>query len=76
MSKIYFIADTHFFSSSLLDYENRPFEDVYKMNDYIIDKWNNVVEDNDEIYLLGDFSDGNKEDDAKIMNKLNNRISG
>lgn len=53
--KIYFIADTHFGDDSIRRYENRPFENCDEMDKVLIDNWNSVVNDNDEVYVLGDF---------------------
>lgn len=52
---IYFIADTHFSDDAIRRYENRPFENVWEMNEKIIAYWNNVVTEADEVYILGDF---------------------
>lgn len=51
---IYFIADTHFGDKNILCYENRPFSNVDEMNRKIISNWNDVIAENDEVYLLGD----------------------
>lgn len=52
---IYFIADTHFDDKNILNYENRPFSSVIDMNQKLIENWNKVVSDSDEIYVVGDF---------------------
>lgn len=62
---IYFIADTHFDDENILCYENRPFTSVKEMNDKIIENWNKVVSENDEVYLIVDV--GN----SKYINLLN-----
>lgn len=55
MEKIWFIADTHFDDERILCYENRPFHNVKEMNECMIENWNNVVKENDIIYLVGDI---------------------
>ena len=56
MSKIYLIADTHFYHTNIIKYCKRPFKDTYDMNKTIIDNWNRVVEPDDIVYHLGDIS--------------------
>lgn len=52
---IYFISDTHFGDDSIRRYENRPFEDTARMNEQMINNWNQVVTEADTVYVLGDF---------------------
>lgn len=51
----FFISDTHFYHHQLIKYDNRPFEDVDKMNQTLIEKWNARVKPDDTIYILGDM---------------------
>ena len=53
--KIYFIADTHFGDDNIRRYENRPFENAAQMEQELIKRWNNIVKENDKVYVLGDF---------------------
>lgn len=53
---IFFTSDTHFGHRNIIAYTNRPFSDVTEMDRVIIDKWNEVVGDNDIIFHLGDFT--------------------
>lgn len=55
MKKIFFIADTHFSDERIIKYENRPFKCADEMNDVLIQNWNKVVNDSDDVYVLGDF---------------------
>lgn len=61
---VFFIADTHFGDENILRYENRPFENVFEMNEKIVSNWNGLVADDDEIYFLGDVGD------ASCINRL------
>lgn len=53
---IYFTADTHFYHGNVIEYEGRPFQSVEEMNQTLIQNWNAKVSDNDDIYILGDFT--------------------
>lgn len=51
----FFIADTHFGDDNIRRYENRPYESVSEIDRAMIDNWNKTVDENDKIYVLGDF---------------------
>ena len=69
MTKIYFIADTHFGEDRILRYENRPFDNARHMDDEMIKRWNKTVDIDDVVYILGDFGAVGYE--AEILSKLN-----
>jgi len=74
---IYFIADTHFSDDAIRRYENRPYGDVRKMNESMIENWNSVVADEDEVYVLGDFgalSDSKEECDGLGTKEISRNI--
>ena len=49
----YYIADTHFFHRSLNEkMDQRGFEDIEQMNEYMIDQWNSKVRKNDEVVVF------------------------
>lgn len=71
----YYIADTHFFHRSLNEkMDQRGFDDIEQMNDYMIDQWNSKVRKNDEVVVLGDFSWGNAKETTEVLNELNGKI--
>lgn len=54
---IYFSSDHHFWHSNILKYQpNRLWHSVEEMNEGLIYNWNSVVQPEDTIYCLGDFS--------------------
>lgn len=53
---IYFTSDNHFYHKNIIKYENRPFADVDNMNQQMIKNWNQTVNPNDSVYILGDFA--------------------
>ncbi len=71
MANDYFIADTHFGGEKIRRYENRPFASVEEMDAALIVNWNQVVAEEDTVYVLGDFSDyEDDEHDKKILSQL------
>jgi len=54
---VYFWADTHFNHKNILKYTSRPFSTVKEMNENLVARWNStVLQERDEIWLLGDFA--------------------
>jgi calcineurin-like phosphoesterase family protein len=51
----YYTADPHFHHTNIIKYCDRPFSDAKIMNRNLIDNWNEVVTDNDNVFVLGDF---------------------
>ena len=52
---ILFTSDLHLGHKNILS--NRPeFSDIDEMNEYLIKKWNDKVNETDEVYIIGDFS--------------------
>ena len=71
----YYIADLHFFHESLnTKMDNRGFENVEAMNQYMIDKWNQKVRRNDEVVILGDLSWGKAEETNELLRKLHGKL--
>jgi len=70
---IYFTADPHFNHSNIIKLCGRPFADVDKMNNVLIQNWNARVQTTDEIYILGDFM---FKGDGVSANSLLQRLNG
>ena len=51
----FYIADLHLCHENVIKYDRRPFTDIEQMNNELVKRWNNVVSDDDEVYILGDF---------------------
>ncbi|MGN0154446.1 MAG: metallophosphoesterase [Lachnospiraceae bacterium] len=71
----YYIADPHFFHRKMnTEMDNRGFESVEAMNEYMLEKWNGKVKENDEVVILGDFSFGTVEETNALLNRLNGTL--
>jgi calcineurin-like phosphoesterase family protein len=53
---VYFTSDHHFGHSGARTLFRRPFASVAEMDRRMIDRWNSVVEPEDEVWHLGDFA--------------------
>ena len=51
---IYFTADTHFGHANIVKMCQRPYPDVDVMNEAMIAAWNERVQGNDTVYIIGD----------------------
>lgn len=72
----FYISDLHFYHEALLDHlDHRPFKSVEEMNEYMVERWNSKVKRSDEVFVLGDISQGNVENSIKILNRLNGKLS-
>lgn len=69
MSKIFFIADTHFREEAIILYENRPFKNADEMDKTLIKNWNSEVNPEDIVYVVGDF--GAKGCESEYLSRLN-----
>lgn len=68
MADIWFISDTHFCHSNILNFmdnggrqiRGQRWQAVEDMDDYMVQQWNSVVKPQDKVYHLGDFACGVK----------------
>lgn len=67
-------SDTHFCHENIIDYEDRPFEDVEEMNESLIKSWNQVVREHDLVLHLGDVFFCSTDKQFEIMDRLNGDI--
>ena len=72
--KKYFTADLHFGHSNIIRLAGRPFSDVEEMDKVLVRNWNSTVKQEDEIYIIGDFSwHSDPEKVNSLLKKLNGR---
>lgn len=70
MSKNYYISDLHLGDLETLEIDERPFETLQEQNREIISNWNNKVDYDDTVYLLGDFSEYDLNMTKDILTRL------
>lgn len=74
MSKIYFTSDHHFGHKNIIKFSERPFKDVNEMDEILIQKWNEKINAENEVYHLGDFGLSSSGKLRKILDRLNGKI--
>lgn len=72
MAKTFFISDTHFRHANVIKFDNRPFSNIEEMEEEMIERWNNTVGKNDNVYILGDLCWSSKPDEiVGLLKRLN-----
>ena len=76
MSELYITSDIHFSHARILDYcaSSRPFSYLDEMNDAIIENWNNKVQKDSIVYILGDLSFAKPSHTIELLNRLNGTL--
>lgn len=70
----YFISDLHFGHKNVLAFDNRPFDNIEQHDNALIRNWNNAVNIDDDVYILGDISWHNATRTLEIFNTLNGNL--
>jgi calcineurin-like phosphoesterase family protein len=70
----FIISDTHFFHGNIIDYCDRPFTCWEQMNTAMIERWNEVVSADDDVYHLGDFAMAGTNRICEVRHQLNGTI--
>lgn len=55
-NEVFFTSDCHFGHKNIINYCSRPFDDVWKMNEKLIENWNKVVPVTATVFILGTFA--------------------
>ena len=80
MARIFVIADTHLGDDVIIKLENRPFRDAREQTDSILKNWNSIVQEDDIVYVVGDFlhigCDAYQTQQAKKLNGIKYLIRG
>jgi calcineurin-like phosphoesterase family protein len=68
---IYFTSDLHFYYKKSPAVGKRLFNSSEEKNEFLIKQWNDVVNPMDEVYLLGDISNGTGVQTNEVLKRLN-----
>jgi calcineurin-like phosphoesterase family protein len=68
--KLYFTSDLHLDHANIIKYCDRPFKDKNHMNEVIINNWNSIINNDDTIFILGDFCLGQRGEWIHFINRL------
>lgn len=71
---IFITSDWHFCHTRDFLYEPRGFNNVDDMNEAIVEKYNSVICDEDDVYVLGDLMLNDNEKAIEYIEKLNGKI--
>ena len=69
----YYIADTHFGDTRIINLCGRPYKDLEEMTLSIIMNWNSTVDPKDEVYMLGDVAYRYKGNLRLLLDSLNGK---
>lgn len=70
MAKRWFTSDLHLGHERIIELCNRPFDSVAHMNAEIVRRWNEVVYEEDTVYILGDLAMGKIVDSMALVAQL------
>lgn len=70
---LYFVSDTHFSHTKIMEYCKRPFSDVREMNKVLLERWNEKIPKNGIVFFLGDFAWGTTTSAQHLLERLNGK---
>ena len=73
---IWLTSDLHLFHNRTFIYENRGFSSIEAMNEVIEKNWNDLIHDDDEVYVLGDLMVGGKAVSNDVGMEVVRRLKG
>jgi len=78
MPETFFIGCTHFDHANIIEYSKRPYASIKRMNEALVENWNDVVKPGDTVWMLGDFCwhSGNPEFHFRRLHGHKNLIVG
>ena len=69
----WFTSDMHFGHANIIGYSNRPFRDLDHMHAGLIERWNEVVQTEDTVWVLGDVAMGVIDESLAFVGRLHGR---
>ena len=74
MNQIFAVSDLHFGHDRSFIYSPRGFSSIEEHDETIISNWNNTIDNDDDVYVLGDLMLGNNEAGIKKLEQLNGKL--
>ena len=65
-----YISDLHFGHGNAIEFDHRPFADIEEMDEALIWLWNDRVQKDDEVYIIGDFAYRNAKPEEWYLERL------
>ena len=70
----YYISDLHFSHKNILQFDQRPWDNLDDMKQALINNWNSVATNADHVYHIGDFCWGKTPEWIEILKQLKGNI--
>jgi calcineurin-like phosphoesterase family protein len=71
---LWFTSDLHIAHKNIIAFSKRPYKDIREMREALFANWNEVVGEDDDVFILGDFAwTGNIEKIAWFLSQLKGR---
>ena len=67
---IYFTSDLHLDHAKAIEFGHRPFRDLEEMNSALIQNINDTVGVKDELWILGDFAKGSRDEVRRFRSQI------
>ena len=74
MGNIWITSDLHIQHDKEFIWKVRGFNSITEMNDAIVSRWNNLIDKEDDIYVLGDLMLGDSNKGIEYLKRLNGKI--
>ena len=71
--KNFYISDLHLGHANVIKFDRRPFKNLEEMHKTLFTNWNNVVSNDDTVYILGDFCQLNEQYWIDYLKNLNGK---
>ena len=71
---IYMTSDLHFCHNKDFLYGRRGFDNIWDMNNTIVKNWNEIVQPEDDVYILGDVMLQDNENGIALLKQLKGNI--
>ena len=65
-----YISDMHLGHANAIRFDHRPFADVEEMEHYMMKKWQDTVQKDDDVWILGDFAYHDKKNPVEYLRQL------